>query len=85
MWSLLGFLLLVVGGGAAIGVRFLPGPWYASLARPFFTPPSWVFGPVWTLLYALIAIAGWRLWRRRGQHRAMHLWWWQLGLYPLYA
>lgn len=53
---------------AAIGSLFttpaIPG-WYATLPRPSWTPPSWVFGPVWTLLYTLMAIAAWLVWRRR--------------------
>ena len=36
--------------------------WYASLNRPWFQPPNWLFGPVWTLLYALMGIAAARLW-----------------------
>jgi translocator protein len=35
--------------------------WYASLVKPPFTPPNWVFGPIWTLLYALMAFAVWRI------------------------
>jgi translocator protein len=36
--------------------------WYAGLEKPGFTPPSWVFGPAWTLLYILMAVAAWRVW-----------------------
>lgn len=42
------------------------GPWYESLTRPAWTPPSWVFGPVWTLLYLLMGIAAWRVWAKHG-------------------
>jgi benzodiazapine receptor len=37
--------------------------WYRTLARPSFAPPNWLFGPVWTLLYALMAVAAWRVWQ----------------------
>ena len=51
---------------AAIGSLFEPGVWYQELAKPSWTPPSAVFGPVWTVLYLLMAIAAWRVWRRAG-------------------
>lgn len=39
---------------------------YAALRQPSWAPPSWVFGPVWTALYAMIAVSGWLVWRRHG-------------------
>jgi len=78
--SLLLFLILVVGGGLVIGYATAPGAWYAQLAKPPFNPPSWIFAPVWTALYGLIALAGWRTWRRDRSGPAMRLWWAQLAL-----
>lgn len=60
--SLLLFIVAVVGIGLVIGMFTTPGEWYANLEKPWFNPPGWVFGPVWTILYVLIAIAGWRVW-----------------------
>lgn len=74
------FLFLVVGGGLAIGFLTAPGDWYAGLVKPSFNPPNWVFGPTWTLLYVLIAVAGWRVWRKESGGWPMRLWWAQLAL-----
>jgi len=52
------FLLAVLGIGLLIGTATRPDGWYAALAKPPFNPPNWVFAPVWTLLYLMIAIAG---------------------------
>jgi tryptophan-rich sensory protein len=79
------FLALVVGGGLAIGLVTTPGEWYAQLAKPAFNPPGWIFGPVWTVLYVFIAIAGWRLWRRDRTGWPMRLWWAQLALNFLWS
>ena len=80
-FSLAWFLLLVIGGGMAIGYATRPDAWYAALAKPTFNPPNWVFGPVWTILYVLMAVAGWRTWQRLPRSAvAMALWALQLVL-----
>ncbi len=82
---LLGFLLLTFAA-AAIGSLFTTGgldPWYRQLEKPALNPPSWVFGPVWTLLYILMATAAWLVWRRGDWGRArlaLGLWVVQLAL-----
>ncbi|WP_246675173.1 TspO/MBR family protein [Mesorhizobium sp. B2-3-4] len=83
--SLLLFLVLVLGGGLLIGYATLPGAWYASLAKPPFNPPNWVFAPAWTLLYVLIAVAGWRTWQREPAGVAMKIWGAQLVLNFLWS
>lgn len=78
--SLAFFLILVLGGGLTIGYLTAPGDWYADLNKPSFNPPNWIFGPVWTVIYILIAIAGWRVWQTDRAGAAMKLWWAQLVL-----
>jgi len=61
------------------------GEWYAGLAKPPFNPPNWVFAPVWTVLYVLIAVAGWRTFERDRSSWPMKLWWAQLVLNFLWS
>jgi tryptophan-rich sensory protein len=65
----LGLFLIVTLGVGAIASLFtepsIPG-WYAALIRPAIAPPNWVFAPVWTTLYILMAVAAWRVWRKTG-------------------
>jgi len=66
--ALAGFVVLcfaVAAAGGAVTATSV-GTWYAELAKPAFNPPDWLFGPVWAVLYLMMALAGWRVWRRRG-------------------
>lgn len=79
--GLVGWLVLTFAA-AAVGSYFTAssvGDWYRTLSRPPWTPPSWVFGPVWTVLYALMAVAAWLVWRQQGWAGARVA----LGLYLL--
>jgi tryptophan-rich sensory protein len=69
-WSrwlvLLGFLLLVFlieWGGHKLTFSSVQS-WYLTLEKPLWTPPSWLFGPVWTVLYLSIAVSGWLVWEQ---------------------
>ena len=67
-YSLL-MLIAFVGasfGAAATGAIFRPGEWYRRLDKPRWQPPDWLFAPVWTALYAMIASSGWLVWREKG-------------------
>lgn len=79
------FILLTLGGGLVIGALTLPDAWFAQLHKPAFQPPGWLFGPVWSVLYVLIGIAGWRIWRLPQRGWAWKLWWLQLGLNFLWS
>jgi benzodiazapine receptor len=59
-WLLICSITAAVGAFASIEAS----SFYAALARPDWAPPAWLFGPVWTLLYVLMAIAAWLVWRR---------------------
>lgn len=85
--TLVGFLglTLLVGAADAAVTATAVHSWYLSLTQPPGTPPNWLFGPVWTVLYAMIAVAAWLVWRRGvtagGEQRtrpALRLWGWQL-------
>ncbi len=51
---------------AATGGLFPPGPWYMTLQKPSWTPPNWAFPVVWTILYVMIAAAGYLVWKEQG-------------------
>ena len=83
--ALLGFFaatFAVAGVSSVFTIRQIPG-WYATLAKPSFNPPNQVFGPVWTVLDAGMAVAAWRVWRLPGstlRSRGLQLFWLQLAL-----
>ena len=60
---------------AGIGGLFMPGQWYEELAKPGWTPPGWVFGPVWAILYFLIAVAGVIGWNAPTVRPRATAWW----------
>jgi tryptophan-rich sensory protein len=59
--------------------------WYRMLHAPIGTPPNWVFAPVWTVLYIMIGVAGWLVWKRLGAAAPLRLWGWQLAANALWA
>lgn len=61
LWLAVCFLVAAVGASASLQA----GAFYAELVRPDWAPPAAVFGPVWTVLYALMAVAAWLVWERR--------------------
>lgn len=83
-----GLCLLAGAAGGAVTSANL-SPWFHTLARPPGTPPDWVFGPVWTVLYIAMGSAAWLVWRhavthdpaKRGrEYDALMLWGWQLAV-----
>ncbi len=65
--GLIVWLLLVFAAAAVGAVASANAPeFYGELVRPTWSPPAWLFGPVWTLLYLLMGIAAWLVWRERG-------------------
>ena len=73
------FLLLVVLA-AAVSSTFEAGEWYLKLYKPWWTPPAWLFGPVWSVLYLMMALAAWKVWLTGSYSRLAALTWWLLQL-----
>jgi len=77
--SLAVFLALVVTV-AWLSSQFPAGEYYALLNKPAWAPPAWLFGPAWSVLYVLMALAMWMVWERGVQARLGALAWWLLQL-----
>jgi tryptophan-rich sensory protein len=91
-YFVLALFLAACFSAAVIGSAFTAKSvreWYPQLRKPPGTPPPWVFGPVWTTLYILMALAGWLVWERAGgwsgAHRALSLFFFQLVLNALWS
>jgi benzodiazapine receptor len=87
---LTGFIVLCLAAGG-VGA-FLTAPavstWYRLITKPSWTPPDWVFGPVWTTLYIMMGCAGWLIWRSEDSPRrrpALLIWALQLALNFLWS
>jgi benzodiazapine receptor len=61
----LAFWIVLTFGVAAFASQFEPGEWYQTIAKPSWTPPGWLFGPVWGLLYLAMSVSAWLIWRQR--------------------
>lgn len=65
--GLIGWLLVAFAAGAVGAVASInAGDFYRQLDRPDWAPPAWMFGPVWTVLYILLGLSAWLVWRDRG-------------------
>jgi translocator protein len=81
-WLALGAFLAASFAAAGLGVLSMgdTAAFYSELTKPSWAPPAWLFGPVWTVLYIMIAVAGWMLWRQGGWSPALSAWTVQLVL-----
>lgn len=77
--------LLVSAAAASTGMFFKPGEWYRSLVKPSFTPPDWLFPVAWTIIYLLLAWAGYRLTLIPGSQEVLALWAAQIALNTLWT
>lgn len=75
-YSIVGFILwiglcyFIAWAGAQVSPGIASSVWYDALNKPDWNPPSWIFGPVWTLLYTLMGIAAWKVWNKFGFRHA---------------
>ena len=74
---------------AAVGSGFTTSKiqsWYAMLDKPFFSPPNWLFGPVWTILYIMMGVSLYLVWMKKPLNNKIFKWFWiQLGLNTLWS
>ena len=81
-------ICLAAGGVGSFATSAKIPTWYATLTKPSFNPPNWIFAPVWTTLYVLMAVAAWMVWTRRnhpGARAALVFFGAQLALNTLWS
>lgn len=61
VWLVICFSVATIGGATK------PGAWYRAINKPSWNPPSWLFAPVWTVLFVAMAVSAWLVWSRRGE------------------
>lgn len=82
-WMVLaGFVALCLAVGVLAGLVTAPAvaEWYPTLVKPSWRPPNWLFAPAWTVLYIMMAVAAWLVWRAGNAKSALFLWGGQLLL-----
>ncbi len=84
-WQVLVVFVLLTFLASLTGGLFGPGAWYAGLAKPSWNPPNWVFAPVWTILYIMIAVSGTLAWQAGASARVIGLWGAQMALNALWT
>jgi translocator protein len=77
-WKSLIVFILITAAAAATGSLSQPDAWFNALTKPAFMPPTWLFAPVWSVLYFLMAIAAWRVYRIDDLRATIVLWFVQL-------
>ena len=73
------FIPLAVGLLGSVFTASSVNTWYATVNKPSFNPPNWIFGPVWTTLFVMMAIAAWLVWKPEGFQAAA----WPLTLFAI--
>ena len=64
------FICLLVGGGSGFLTVDSISTWYVDINKPFFNPPNWIFGPVWTTLYTLMGVSAGLIWNTSAKNKA---------------
>ena len=87
-WKKMIMAILICQFAGIIGSFFTSASvttWYATLSKPFFSPPNWVFGPVWITLYTLMGISLYLIWKKRNNILAVNTFYLQLGLNAIWS